>query len=576
MKLTTVLVSFAIGAAAQSSPNGVGNIRAARALSDHQQESAVIDKFSALSRGGGKDATAAAARHERSRRKIAGEDLHKTIIKNMDLATNMKTIQDVVKVDVKEDRDLAHKVRNEKGREEKDDDRKLKKTKSDKDGIGNGSGKGHGKGGNGNGGGGEWVNWDDDNWIGNSGNWNGGSGDWNRGSDDHSGGSGDRNIGSGDWNTEVYAGKAGKNNRSGSYSGSGKSGKEISSGDEGESCSEYAYVQVTNLSYEQSFSEIFIMTATEHVTEYMPLYVFGNRTNLALASLSQDADASEMQNRYMNRKGVEMVKIFDEFEQAGEDEKFLRGGAMASFKVHTSGYGERLTIAVGLPFTNDGAVILQGAHIYDGAEYFVPPIDSGAEANIQTCWSVAAKREDFPPRSVCADSDNTSENANDIPGENYVSMHRGLHDIDNESDLQDLLQLVECDEQIIDENSNQRFSTYFYELGYDDDFLLCSNAFGTCDPRDDQDFINTLQDLDDLSGDRYVELARESKDFDDFCANITAVNEEINDLFKTLEPWIFDWRNEIMHVKVSCGWHDDGWSNGAGYQNITTLPERLN
>ena len=58
MKPATVLISFAIGAAAQNtSSRGVGNIRAARALNDQQQESTVIDKFAALAsrREGGKD-----------------------------------------------------------------------------------------------------------------------------------------------------------------------------------------------------------------------------------------------------------------------------------------------------------------------------------------------------------------------------------------------------------------------------------------------------------------------------------------------------------------------------------------
>ena len=149
-------------------------------------------------------------------------------------------------------------------------------------------------------------------------------------------------------------------------------------------------------------------------------------------------------------------------------------------------------------------------------------------------------------------------------------MHRGIQDLDSESDLEGLLQLTECDDFTYND-PNARFTTYFFEIGYSDDFLLCSNGGGICDPRDDQDFINNLQNY-DITDDRYISLARESNDFDDFCASIIEENKDINDLFITLEPFLFDWRNEIMHVKISCELHDDDWSRDGDRVN-STVPQ---
>ena len=109
MKPVSILVSFAIGAAAQASQNGMGNIRAARILREQQAADGDNDKMSSLSQRDGKDANAyAAARHDRSRRKVAGDGLHEAIIKNMGLTINMKT-QDIK--EGKEDRELNDKVR---------------------------------------------------------------------------------------------------------------------------------------------------------------------------------------------------------------------------------------------------------------------------------------------------------------------------------------------------------------------------------------------------------------------------------------------------------------------------------
>ncbi len=587
MKPVLILLSLSIGATAQGPAGEVmGSIRGRKLAKSKMKRDAVSSRIGTKRRTNSNkkgisspsslnlNDDTRSARQKLSRRDLIGDKFDKVLTKKngRDSKADQK-IKKTQRVDEeKEDRKLVKKAMNadvdlitnaqdakilpEKGKETNEQVRELKKAKSSKGGYG-----------------GNWEDshdygqeddddiWDDDEMWGGGGSQGAGEsskGGYIFGKANKSGyGSGK----SGEWGGwSGGSGKSGKGGWGGWSGGSGKSGK----GPGGGSCGDYHYVEVTNLSYQQSFSEIFIMTADYAVTELMPIYHFGNLSNQALASLAEDADASEMQERYMYRKGVEQVKIFSDFKNLGDEEKYLQGGRTAEFKVSTSGYGQMLSIAVGLPFTNDGAVVLQGAHIYDGAEYLVPPIDAGVEANIQTCWSVAAKEEDFPWQSKCSGDENSDENYNDLPGEGYVQMHRGIQDLDSDGDLKDLLLFPECEELLSDSelDSGQGFAYYFWESGWDDPSLLCSNRDAQsaidCVGRDDQEFLTYLKNnYDDYADDNlYVDLALQSDDFEEFCDLIQETNEAIEDAFDTLEPWLFDWRNDIMHVKIHCG-HDE-------------------
>eukprot|EP00578_Thalassiosira_sp_NH16_P021421 CAMPEP_0181103906 /NCGR_PEP_ID=MMETSP1071-20121207/15133_1 /TAXON_ID=35127 /ORGANISM="Thalassiosira sp., Strain NH16" /LENGTH=692 /DNA_ID=CAMNT_0023187047 /DNA_START=49 /DNA_END=2127 /DNA_ORIENTATION=- len=506
----------------------------------------------------------------------------------------------------------------EKGQELSKEERELKKSKSGKGGWGRGWGgnrggfggksdKGSWKSGGGWGdhsgpghyddddwgSGGGWGDhsgpghYDDDDWGhggGHDGGWDGGhggghgggwGGSWS-GKSGKSGGQGGKS-GKGSWGGG-YGGKSDKGSwgaGSGGWGGkSDKGGWDGNGGDRGDDwghsgggwCHEHAHVRITNLSWQQEFSEIFVMTHEYGVTKRFPIYEFGQPAKQRLATLAQDADASDIEDFYQGRFGVEMTKIFRDFDsKSGYETDFLRGGQTVDIKVATGGYGHRLSLAVGLPFTNDGAVVLQNEEIYDGAEHYLPAIDAGVEGNIETCWSVAANRMNFPPTSVCYDEDFSDDNDNNVPGESFVGMHRGIQDLDSKNDLEDLLFLPTCEDFDLDDSTDtDRFSEYFYLAGFDDDLLLCSNAFGSrCNPRDDEEFLDFLKDADDYTDDdRYVEVAKSSTDFEDFCDNIKDENKAINDAFKTLEPWLFDWRNEMMKVEISCGgWHADGWGD---------------
>jgi hypothetical protein len=560
MKPVPILLSLVISATAQG-PAGevVGSVRGRKLVTKTvkrdgassivgtkrrktlNKKVVLIDNTSSTSSLNLKENAHSAARQELTRRNVIGDKLHKALIKKDGRVVKEETQTKKSRhVDEKmEDRELAKDELDsaKKGKL----DRKLMKAKSFKEGYVGTHEDSH-------------YDWDDDDMpVGGS-----GQGGFFGKANKSPYGSGSGGSGSGG------SGKSGK--YGGGSGGSGKSGKYSGMGDV---CGDYHYVEVTNLSFQQSFSEIFIMTAEHAVTEWLPIFVVGNHSNNALASLAEDADASEMQERYMYRKGVEQVKIFGDFDQYDLGQKFLQGGATAKFKISTSGYGHRLSIAVGLPFTNDGAVVLQGVDIYDGAEYLVPPIDAGVEANIQTCWSVAAAQEDFPPQSICSEDEDSDENFNDLPGEGFVHMHRGIHDLDDKADLEDLLLFPECADVLSESElkGTERFARYFYKNGFDDDFLLCDNynpGSSICgNPRDDEAFLGIINDYDDFADNRYVDLALQSDDFDDFCKLISDANKDLEALFNTLEPWLFDWRNEIMHVKIHCGYDElvrDSWN----------------
>jgi hypothetical protein len=358
-----------------------------------------------------------------------------------------------------------------------------------------------------------------------------------------------------DW----MGGGSGKSGKSGSPEfGSGKSGKSTGGGGGHDGLCQ---VTVTNLSFRQAFSKMFVMLHDEYVTNYFPLYEFGKSPTQEMCDLTQNLNGNGLQSFYNGRPGVQRAWVTtDFFDFNGLDEpasKYLDGGATFKFLIRPS--VDYLSIAAGFPFANDGGIVLQAAPIFNGAEYYLPAVDSGCEANLQTCWSVPANREDFEnlaPRAQCADDDVSDINNNDIAGENFVSIHRGMQDLDTKDDFQ-VLSLLECDEaENVGNDDNQRFAKYFRTEGYDDDLLLCATvgSNGLCGLRVDDDFLDFVKSNDDVAedGDVLISLAKESDDFDDFCDRISDINDDLESAFKVLEPVIFDFRNPIARVSVEC------------------------
>ncbi|KAL3781021.1 LOW QUALITY PROTEIN: hypothetical protein HJC23_007917 [Cyclotella cryptica] len=381
----------------------------------------------------------------------------------------------------------------------------------------------------------------------------GGKGSWGTDMDDWMGGGGKSGKDMDDW--MVGGGKSGKDMDDWMGSG-GKSGKGSSGGNAG-----LCRVTVTNLSFKQAFSRMFVMLHEKYVTQHFPIYEFGQNPSKEMCDLTQDLNANGLQAFYNGRPGVDRAWVTSNFFNFDDSQlattQFLDGGATFRFLVRPmSGY---ISLAAGFPFANDGGIVLQGAAIFNGAEYYLPAIDSGCEANLQTCWSVPATQADFQelaPRAECAGESLSDTNDNTFGGENFVSIHRGMQYLSDKSDIQELT-LLECsDISIINDDDNTRFAKYFRVEGYDDDLLLCASvgAAGLCSFRVDDDFLAFVKSNDDVAGDDdvLIRIARNSNDFNDFCNRIEDINKNLNSAFRVLEPIIFDFRNPIARVSIDC------------------------
>ena len=113
------------------------------------------------------------------------------------------------------------------------------------------------------------------------------------------------------------------------------------------------------------------------------------------------------------------------------------------------------------------------------------------------------QRSQFPYQADCYNDRDANLNDNSILGVGYVHVHSGIHDLDGKADAKDFLSFS-CD----DLNANN-FAEYFYEIGFDDVLLLRLD--------DDREFLDYLEDNDDLQRYPIVDLALDSRDFFAFC-----------------------------------------------------------
>lgn len=298
-------------------------------------------------------------------------------------------------------------------------------------------------------------------------------------------------------------------------------------------------IRLTNLTKEQWFSDIFWMVHSDKV-EQLPLFEYGKLAYDDLALLAQDGDPSELIDFFEdNDEGVLEVDA-----ERGP----LESGESIVFEIPKSGSYDLLTMATSFMFANDGFVAIDSGEIEDEAEWYLWGNDAGVEANTQLCWTVQATSADFPPTSECAYiKDNIAdENDNEFPGEGFVFVHSGIHDLRDKNDLKDFLAFT-CDD--LDADS---FVEYFYEIGFDDDYLLYEDDKGRFD-RDDKDFLDVLEDYDDLYENYIiVEIALEAGNFNTFCSDLEDIEDFLYNAFETLEPQVFDFRTPMMHVEIEC------------------------
>lgn len=372
--------------------------------------------------------------------------------------------------------------------------------------------------------------------------------------------------------TMTKSGKSGDSTNTSSRSGgSGKSGKGLSGGKsgKGQESSDFSgksdkgsggmcNVTVTNLSYEQSFSEMFVMVHSKSLLDEDDgaLFVFGESAHTDLADLAQKLDTRPLINEFDDRDGVLDVQTIS----YKNNQKFLDGGSEQTFEIESTRNYNRLTLAAGLPFANDGIVSLSGGLIFDGAVYYLELVDAGVEQNLQTCWSVAAESDDFPTLSDCADVESSlaDENVNDFIGEGFVHIHRGFHSFGTAAaDFTDLLP-NECTSD--QKDSDTGWAEWFINENYDDTDLLCATvrSDGSCNSfREDADLKKFVDDRDnenifpEYQG-VVFDLVRQSDDFEEFCGTIEDTNDFANRALVTLEPELFDIRNPMAKVEIDC------------------------
>ena len=261
-------------------------------------------------------------------------------------------------------------------------------------------------------------------------------------------------------------------------------------------------VRLTNLSKEQWFSDIFWMVHSDKVV--LPLWAYGFPVFDDLAVLATDGDPYELIDYYeWNNDGVLDVDAV-----RGP----LENGESLFFGIPKSGSYDLFTMATSFIFSNDGFVSIDAGDIEDDATWFLWGLDAGVEANTQLCWTVQASSIDFPPNSECfyVDEDIADENDNSFPGEGYVFVHAGIHDLDDKNDLEDFLAFT-CDDRDADS-----FVEYFWSLGFDDDHLLYDDDRGN-NERDDQSFLDFVEKNDEYDNYILLQLAVDAGDFDEFC-----------------------------------------------------------
>ena len=236
----------------------------------------------------------------------------------------------------------------------------------------------------------------------------------------------------------------------------------------------------------------------------LPLFEYGRPAFDDLAILAQDGDPDDLIDFYRdNDDGV-----LDVWYERGP----LRNGESIVFGIPKSGSYDLLTMATSFIFSNDGFVALDAVDIEDDAEFYLWGIDAGVEANTQLCWTVQASCDDFPPNAECfyVDEEVCDENDNSFPGEGFVYVHNGIHNFRDRDALEDFLAFT-CDD--LDADS---FVEYFSELGFDDDFLLYDDDQRR-NERDDQSFLDAVEDIGYLENLIIFEIALDANDFDTFC-----------------------------------------------------------
>jgi len=344
----------------------------------------------------------------------------------------------------------------------------------------------------------------------------------------------------------VEHGRILKKSKKSSKSSSSSSGSSSSSSSSSSNEIFICEVRVTNLHPFQILQDFFVLIHSDKL-DY-PLYEFGvpavrndltssgdiDETDNGLKELAEDGDTKDLEDFYEDEEGVYDLGVIP-----GP----LPPGFGASFLIEFTDTYDEISVISSVLFSNDAFIGVSEVPISDDIDTFFQVLDAGVEPNIATCWSVKAEQNDFPTRSECRreDDNDANDNENDLgPGEGFVHIHRGMHNLLDEDDVENFLDLFDCEE-----NGADDFGEYFDILGYDD---VLGNI------QDDAFFIDFVRagDYDD----DLVELAGESSSFNDFCLEVERliddIKDDLDDSDDRLEAEIFGWRQFFVQLEVEC------------------------
>eukprot|EP00566_Odontella_aurita_P000315 CAMPEP_0113527626 /NCGR_PEP_ID=MMETSP0015_2-20120614/1396_1 /TAXON_ID=2838 /ORGANISM="Odontella" /LENGTH=242 /DNA_ID=CAMNT_0000426073 /DNA_START=181 /DNA_END=909 /DNA_ORIENTATION=- /assembly_acc=CAM_ASM_000160 len=169
-------------------------------------------------------------------------------------------------------------------------------------------------------------------------------------------------------------------------------------------------LKVTNLTYQQIFSDFFVMVHNKHAT---PLYTMGAPASESLAELAEDGSPQGLVDSYQKEIGDGVLSVKP---AVGP----VPPGSSTIIEFEVDKDFPLVTIASMAVVTNDCFVAVNGVALIPGDVDVYPGLDSGTEKNTEDCAHI--------PGPPCGNSGaRVTEGA-----EGFVHIHRGFHGIGSE------------------------------------------------------------------------------------------------------------------------------------------------
>ena len=174
-------------------------------------------------------------------------------------------------------------------------------------------------------------------------------------------------------------------------------------------------LKVTNLSWQQPFGGVFVMT---HKKKVDPLFVLGEPSTDELAILAENGDPGPLVELYKDQKGVGSVFAFTEGAPYGGNVNPENPNNTFFIEIDYDRKYPFISLATMAINTNDCFVAINGRKLKVGDVFTGVGYDSGSEVNNEMCNSI--------PGPACPMG---SGNERSGGGEGFVHVHRGFFGI---------------------------------------------------------------------------------------------------------------------------------------------------